>query len=511
MVLTLLETTIFFAQDIGEQREVNVAVSNHVYNMNPMTASYTAEAQLFSGLYEGLFSYDPVNLNPLPAICTSYKISRDKKRWTFTLRPDAKFSDGTPIGAKEIRDSWIRLLKTPNAPFASLIDSISGAQELREGHGTEENVRIDIRDQNTLVVHLKEPMGHLAKVLCHHSFSIVSEKENVYSGPFVLEKYDEGEIILKKNENYWDASSVKIPGINFYIGDDYAENSFRFNTGKIDWAVGNADFSKIINKANLQMAAEFGTVYMFFKMQNEPWIHGEFRNALIEAVPVDELRKDFSIHAETFINPLPGYPTVTGIADWDLSDAMEMMKAAREKYSIPQDEKLPIVFALISGDEHLKKWADLLKKAWEPLGVELTVQYTTADRYNTSIPQWNADLFYYSWIGDFADPLAFLELFRGTSSLNVAKWKNTEYDEILLEASRKNLPEEQYRLMAKAEQILLDDGVVIPVSHPVSGHLIDLNVIGGWKPNALDIHPLKYLYIKESPKKRIPNLVMWNP
>lgn len=84
MVLTLLETTIFFAQDIGEQREVNVAVSNHVYNMNPMTASYTAEAQLFSGLYEGLFSYDPVNLNPLPAICTSYKISRDKKRWTFT-------------------------------------------------------------------------------------------------------------------------------------------------------------------------------------------------------------------------------------------------------------------------------------------------------------------------------------------------------------------------------------------------------------------------------------------
>ena len=190
---------------------------------------------------------------------------------------------------------------------------------------------------------------------------------------------------------------------------------------------------------------------------------------------------------------------------------MEMMKAAREKYSIPQDEKLPIVFALISGDEHLKKWADLLKKAWEPLGVELTVQYTTADRYNTSIPQWNADLFYYSWIGDFADPLAFLELFRGTSSLNVAKWKNTEYDEILLEASRKNLPEEQYRLMAKAEQILLDDGVVIPVSHPVSGHLIDLNVIGGWKPNALDVHPLKYLYIKESPKKRIPNLVLWNP
>ena len=61
--------------------------------------------------------------------------------------------------------------------------------------------------------------------------------------------------------------------------------------------------------------------------------------------------------------------------------------------------------------------------------------------------------------------------------------------------------------MAKAEQIVLDDGVIIPVSHPVSGHLIDTEIIGGWKTNALDVHPLKYLYIKETPRMKIPNLV----
>ncbi|MBQ0040293.1 MAG: peptide ABC transporter substrate-binding protein [Treponema sp.] len=507
VVLAVASTTLFFSQGMAEQREINITVPNHVYNMNPYTAAYTSEAQLFTGLYEGLFSYDPVSLAPLPAICTSYKISRDKKRWTFTLRENAKFSDGTPITAKDVRDSLITLLSTKNAPFASLIDCIVGAKEFREGHGSDENVRIDIRDEHTIVVRLREPMSHLAKILCHHSFSVVSKKKDVYSGPFVLSKSDSNEIILKKNENYWDAENVKIPGINMTINDDYPENSFKFNTGKVDWVCGNADFSKIINKTHFQMAAEFGTVYLFFKMQNYPWTQKEFRNALIEAVPFSELRKNFSIHAETFINPLPGYPTVTGIADWDADDALEMMKTARKKYGIGEDEKLTLVFAVISGDEHLKAWGELLKEAWAPLGVELTVQNTTVERYNSSISQWNADLFYYSWIGDFADPLAFLELFRGGSSLNVSGWKNDEYDNYLLEAMRKDSTEEQYKLMAKAEQELLDNGLILPVSHPVSGHLIDLNCIGGWKANALDIHPLKYLYIKESEKKKIPNLV----
>ncbi|MCI5829621.1 MAG: peptide ABC transporter substrate-binding protein [Treponema sp.] len=510
VALGLLNATIFFAQEPAEQRTINISVSNHVYNMNPFTASYTSEAQLFTGLYEGLFSYEPVTLAPLPALCKSYKISRDKKRWTLTLRNGAKFSNGKEIKAQDVRNSFIRLLGTKGAPFASLIDNISGAQEFRLGKGKAEDVRIDVRDDYTLVIRLKEPMSHLAKILCHHSFSIVPEEKNVYSGPFFLENQSPSEIELKKNTEYWDAQNVKIPGIKFLIGDDYQENSFKYNNGELDWICGNADFSKIINKANLQMNAEFGTVYMFFKMQNEVWKKSEFRNALLEAIPYDELRKKFSIQAETLVNPLPGYPKVTGLADWDNLDAVEMMKDARKKYGIKEDEKLKIVFAVISGDQYLKEWTDILSKAWEPLGVELTTESTTAELYNTSIPEWNADLFYYSWIGDFADPLAFLELFRGGSSLNNSLWKNEKYDQLLLDALRQDTIEEQYKLMAQAEQILLDDAMVIPVSHPVCAHIIDLSVIGGWKGNALDIHPLKYLYLQEAPVKRIPNLVKLN-
>ncbi len=510
LALLFLSFSLFaeseFDRLLPEQREINICAPLHSYDMNPRTASYTAEAQLFTGIYEGLFSYDPVTLLPLPALCSSYKVSRDKKRWTFTLRSDAKFSDGSSITAKDVRFSWLSLLETKGAPFASLLDSISGAKDLREGKGKSEDVRIDVRDDTTLVIHLDEPAGHLPKLLCHHAFSILSEKENVFSGPFVLESNEKNVISLKKNEYYWDRDSVKIPGIKIYLSDDYSENAYSFNDGKIDWVMGNAEPSKIIEKASIQVGAEFGTSYLFFKNASSIWSKKEFRDALLEAIPYDRLRGKYAVPAETFIFPLPGYPEVAGISDYDENDALKLMNDARVKNGIPLDEKLPIVFAT-SGEEYIKEWIDLLKEAWSPLGVDLQVQTTTFDRYNLSISSWDADLFHYSWIGDFADPLAFLELFRGDSSLNVSGFKLDSFDSLVKEASSIDTVSERYSLMAKAEEILLSEGIVIPISHPVSSHILDLTVIGGWKVNGLDIHPFKYLYIKSLPSSKVPNLV----
>ena len=63
------------------------------------------------------------------------------------------------------------------------------------------------------------------------------------------------------------------------------------------------------------------------------------------------------------------------------------------------------------------------------------------------------------------------------------------------------------KLLGNAEQLLLDNAMVIPISHPVSLNIINLEAVGGWTGNAFDIHPLKYLYKKQE-KHAIPNLVM---
>lgn len=488
-----------------EQRNVVIYDNLSNYDLNPHTASFTSEAQILTGLYEGLFSYDPVTLEAIPAICTSYKISRDKKRWTFTLRENAKFSDGSLITAQTIRDSWISLLENKNAPFASMIDFISGAKEFRNGLTSAENVKIEVRDEHTLVVRLDECAAHFPKLLCHHAFAAVSKNPNVYSGAFYLESYQSNTLIMRKNFNYWGSSGVLIPGIIVVQSDDYEENAYNFNVGKADWITGNANVQKIINKNSIQVSAAFGTTYLFFKINNEPWDKKEIRNALLEAIPYENLRSKYSVPATTLVYPLAGYNSVIGLDEYDEKEALEMMKLAREKYEIPQDERLSLVFACTT-DSFQNDWAQILKQAWEPLGVDLIVQTTSPYLYNSSIPSWNADLFTYSWIGDFADPLAFLELFRSDSSLNVAHYKNSDFDNALIEASRCDSVLEQYKFLGKAEQNLLDDGMIIPIMHPVELHIIDLLMIGGWQTNALDIHPLKYLFIKHKNLK-LPNMI----
>lgn len=496
------------APDSSLQRAITIVDTVHTYDLNPYTATFNSEAQLFTALYEGLFSYDPVTLDPVNAICESYKISRNKKRWTFNLRKDLKFSDGSPINASAIRASWLALLATKNAPFASLIDCIEGAEAYRTGKGTQDDVRIVVRDEQTLVVYLREPAEHLPRILCHHSFAAVSKKANVFSGPYKVNSYKSNVLSLVKNTNYRDAKAVQIPAVNIIQSDDPEENSFLFNTGAADWVTAEVNAEKILNKEALNVTGEFGSTFLFFKQSKKIWNTQEFRTALLEAVPYDELRKDYVVKASSLVYPLTGYPSVTGWDDYNPDDALELMNMARAKAGLSPSDTFKITFSIMDL-EYMKNWAQILKEAWAPLGVDLAIQVEgNFAAYTSNIKNSNADLFMYSWIGDFADPTTFLELFRSNSSLNVSGYRSGKFDELLKKAASTQKQSERFSVLAEAEQFLLDDAEIIPISHPICLHVINTAQLGGWKSNALDIHPFKYFYIKPI-ESTLPNLVSY--
>lgn len=478
-----------------DQRVITLIDSSHKYNLDPFTANYTSEAQILISVNEGLFSYHPETSQPLNALCSSYKVSRDKKKWTFTLISGATFSNGDPITAETIRSSWIRLLSTPDAPFSSFLDSVRGAKDFRLGKTDEKSLGIYTRDDATLIVLLDKPMEHLPKLLCNHAFAAISEKEGVYSGPFVIDSYKDGILELKKNEKFHDASSILIPGIRIIQSDDIKENTFAFNNGSADWIDSLADSLKILNKDAIHIQSNFGTSFLFFKNKNHPWNNASFRRALLTAIPYDKLREKFYVKAKTLVYPLSGYPEIYGVDDYDPFEAKELMSEARKENGISEDEKIPLVFALYDEESEIPLF-NLLKEAWDELGVDLQFQTRPSYLYNSSIPYWDADLFSYSWIGDFADPLAFLELFRSDSSLNVSLWKNNEFDSLLDQALIAENNASHMEKLSKAEQILLDDGEIIPLFHSISMHIINTSVIGGWSENPLNIHPFRYLYIR---------------
>ena len=96
-------------------------------------------------------------------------------------------------------------------------------------------------------------------------------------------------------------------------------------------------------------------------------------------------------------------------------------------------------------------------------------------------------------------------MYRSSSTLNISGWKNAEYDDLLVKAAELN-GIERIKLLSQAEQLLLDSALIIPIQHPVSRSIIDLNTVGGWASNSFDIHPLKYIFRRES-KPNLPNVV----
>lgn len=482
------------------QKQMTILQGQFEYNLNPHESSYASEAQILSGLYEGLFTYNPSTLEPLPALAESWKISRNQKNWTFTIRDNATYSDGTAITSEEIKRSWLKLLSPEtNGPFASLLDCIEGAEAYRTGKGTADKVGISTNG-NKLVVTLTSPTEHFSKILCHHAFSAVPEKEGVYSGPFILTSQTDEEILLTKNDNYWDAENVALPSIKIVLSNDTEDNTFQYNLGAYDWATDTISMAKVYERNTINLSAEFGTEFLFFMTDKAPWDNPEIREALLLAAPWDELRKDYYISAETLLLPLSGYPAVTGFSDTDIESARQIIQD-----SGLSSAELTLTYA-VSDSAYSLSQAQLLADAWAEIGVTLNILPVSSNRYLELIPYLEADLFSYNWIGDFADPIAFLELFRSSSSLRETAWTSAEYDRLLSEASLLTDQKERYKKMAQAEQLLLDNFVIMPIAHSVSLNMIDLDAIGGWYINSLDIHPYKFIYIK-SVLTEIPGLI----
>lgn len=489
------------------QNDFVYVILKNLYDLNPHTASYNTEIQLLTALYEGLFTYDPITSQPKKALAKSYKISRDGKRWTFYLRDDAYFSDGSRITAQSIKDSWLMLLNNKKASYSSFFDIVTGAKDFRLGTGKKEDIAINVIDDFTISVKLETPSSHFPNILCMAGFAVVKNDLSVFSGPFVLKEMYPGEkIIFEKNQKYYDANKVPLKKITVLQIDDEKENTYLMNMRAANWVNSAIKAEKLLIKDCVHVNAQYGTEYLFFKnKENSIWNNVDFRLALLEAVPWNEIRGNGNyVDAKTFVYPLAGYPKVKGYESTDEIEAKFLMDEARKKYNISMEDKLELRFFIKSGERH-KNFANILKKAWEPLGVNLVTEEVDDFDYLQNIENTDADLYYYSWIGDFSDPLAFLELFRSASSLNSSGWANAEFDSLLAKASLYS-NEERFKILAQAEQILLDSGEILPITHPITFNVIDLNQVGGWYINSFDIHPFKYLYLKPV-KDNIKNVV----
>ena len=521
-IILFLFSAVLFTQTADDaDRDFTLYLSEGIPMLHPHVAFNADEAQILSAVYEGLFVYDPYTLQPVLGIAESWTV-KNGRTWHFTLKKGAKFENGDPITAQTFVDSWLNLL-TPEADYqyASLLDCIDGAADYRMGKLKNKNqVGIRAESETELVVYTNTPSEHLPGILCHHAFSAVhktqlddakkfhsiAELKNaktafkpIASGAYKIEQFTDEQITFVKNENYWDKDSVRIKKINLITKLEGLEAAEKFNKGEIDWLSRADILSKIGDQRYIHIDPMFATEFFFFKTSSETVENKEVRKALLLAIPYDELREGYIIKASTLVFPLAGYPEINGIKEQDLFQAEQIIK----KLDLSENQK--ILTIKIPDSEYHKKLIDILSKAWAKLGFSCDVKTFTFSEYYDELKIKDYSLGTISWIGDFADPLTFLEMFRSDSTLNESDWRNREFELKLRSAGGEKQFKKRFEKLSQAEKILLEESVIIPLSHNASVNIIDLFSIDGWYPNAIDIHPFKF--IKFSKPQPLPGIV----
>ncbi|OHD15580.1 MAG: hypothetical protein A2087_04550 [Spirochaetes bacterium GWD1_61_31] len=492
-------------------RPLNIGLGPYPLELRPYRALYAHEMLVLSGLYEGLFSYHPETLEPLPAQAESYTQSADGRRWTFRLRGGLRWSDGSRLTAADYVESWrYMLLPSTASEFAGFFDIIVGARAYRSGQvAAPDGLGIVALDERTLQIELNAPAAYFTRLLCHSAFVPIhvsqragaagSAGDLIGNGPYRLDRLDAEALHLVRNPAYWDQAHVAIGEIIFRFLDDEVIATARFNSGELLWLTDMIDSDSLTRREGIQYAAMFGTGYYYWNCRFAPWSDARVRRALALVVPWPEIRNgdNYLTPTDRLVLPFGGYRDSRGLASADQTEARALLQAA----GFAEPALLPALTMLVPDNPQHRSNAGLMAEAWQRLGLEVSIQVLPANQFARAVRQADYTLAATSWIGDFADPAAFLMMWTSDSALNAAGYRGGEYD-ALIAASMLQAGSARLATLAQAETILLQEAVVMPTNHLPSINLVDTELLRGWFINPLDTHPLKALYygtIQEPP------------
>jgi peptide/nickel transport system substrate-binding protein/oligopeptide transport system substrate-binding protein len=275
-----------------------------------------------------------------------------------------------------------------------------------------------------------------------------------------------------------------------------------WNSGAGRWIQGDVNYEALTDRSGIEVNAMFATYYYYIRSAREPWNDYRLRRALSLVLPWNEIRQGHSLPATTLIHPLSDYPRIDGLDKANIEEALSLMAEA----NYPRGVGLPELVIRITPSQEAERIAQLMARAWfEILNIPVKIDVVSFRQYYQSVKQNDYDVGYTTWIGDFADPYTFLQMWCRDSNLNDALHNDNDY-EALIEKSMNEEGRRRWETLAEAEALLLSRGNVLPISYSPAVNIIDSNEIDGWYPNVLDIHPFKYMSIKA--RSPLPGVVM---
>jgi len=488
-------------------------------SLDPAIITGQAEGRLATALFEGLMRYNAAG-EAEPGVASIYTLSEDGLTYTFTIRENARWSNGDPVTAHDFVASWERTLSPKTASsYAYMLYAIRGAEAFNNAESSDfSTVGVRTTDDRTLVVELTSPTSFFRSICAFVTLLPVHQPtvekfgddwikpgNIVGNGPFVLESWRLNDHIrLRRNPMYWDYENVKLETIEV-LPITNANVAFNmFLSGRADLIMDKSLVpvslvQELRKRPDFHSAPFLGNYFLRFNVTRPPFNDERVRRAL--ALVVD---KSLLTERVTGLGEIPAYSLVPpGTAGYQPPPGLERnLDEARRllaEAGFPGGEGFPVVSYLFPEVAINENIAIELQQMWkQELGIDITLRKQEWKVYLNSLSQLDYDIGRSSWVGDYNDPNTFLDMFVTDGGNNRTGWSDPEYDAWISEAARTLNPTERFALFEKAERRLISEALpIVPLYYYVGVQIYDSEKIGGIQPNVLDEHPLRAVYRKD--------------
>ena len=491
--------------------------------LDPHIVTGVPEHHILTALFQGLVGMDAGDLSPLPGVAERWDVSDDGLVYTFHIRETAKWSNGETLTAQDFLYAWQRIL-SPNiaSEYGYMLYPMKNAREFSEGTVTDfSEVGAKALDAQTIQVTLNNRTPYFLQLHIHYSwfpvhqatieqFGAMDERGTAWTrsdnivtnGPFKLTRWEPNNVIeTRKNEHYWDHDAMKLDGVNFYPVPNEQTEERMFRAGELHLTE-NVHISRVAvyQKENPQLIRTepwIGSYFYRVNTKRKPFDDERVRRALAMAVDrvaiTTHILKGGETAGATLTPPnVNGYTTESAIP-YDLDGAKQLLAEA----GYPEGKGFPKFSVLYNTSEKHKIIAESVQQMWKKdLGIDVALVNQDWKVYltSTSNTSMDYDIARAGWIGDFVDPINFLECFTTDNGNNRTGWSSSDYDSYIQESSTVQTQEERYALFQKAEAILAEEVPLIPIFHYTRPFLIAPEV-KNYESNLLGYVPYHTLYL----------------
>ena len=501
--------------------DMNVMLETPVESLDPQQATDGTSFEVIADYTDGLMQMD-ADGQAVPAIAESYELSDDGLTYTFHLRSDAKWSNGTPVTAADFVFAWQRAVDpavaSEYAYMLSDIGQIKNAAEIIAGDMDKSELGVTAVDDTTLQVELNVPVSYFLSLMYFPTFYPVNEEffnscgdtfatspeTTLSNGAFILDSYEPAATAfhLTKNADYYDAGRIQLSGLSYQVIQDSQQALMSYQTGALDTTLVNGE-----QVDQVKDDPEFKTVgagYLWYVSPNMDAVpelaNLNVRLALTMAIDREaitgDVLKDGSAPTYTAVPPefAAGPDGSDFSADQEkFADVCTYDATAAADYWTKGLEELGItelsLDMVVDADDAPQKVAQVLKEQWETTLPGLTVNLVVEPKKQRvqDMQDGNYQLGLTRWGPDYADPMTYLGMWVSGNSNNYGLWSNADYDAIIDECTIGDLctdAEGRWERLYDAEQIVMDEAVIFPLYTQCNAEMLSSKVTG------VEYHPV---------------------